>query len=55
MIDKLKKYLAVELMRKNSDRNVILALERFFSSYGIPNNIVSDNGSPFASYELQCC
>ena len=36
-----------------STRNVIFELERFFSSYDIPNNIVSGNSPPFTSYELQ--
>ena len=53
MIDQRTKYPDVEFMRSTSARNVIFALERFFSSYGIPNNIVSNNGPPFTSYELQ--
>ena len=40
-------------MRSISARNVIFALERFFSFYSITNNIVSDNGPPFASCELE--
>ena len=53
MIDRRTKYSDVEFMRSTSVRNVNFALERFFSSYGIPNNIVSDNGPPFTSKELQ--
>ena len=53
MIDQCTKYPDVDFMRSTSARNVIFVLERFFSSYGIPNNIVSDNGPPFTSYELQ--
>ena len=53
MIDQRARYPDVEFMRSTSARNVVFALERFFSSYGIPNNIVSDNGLPFTSYELQ--
>ena len=52
MIDQRTKYPDVEFMRSTSARNVIFALERFFSSYGILNNIVSNNGPPFTSYEL---
>ena len=40
-------------MRSITARNVIFALKRFFSLYGIPNNIVLDNGPPFTSYEYQ--
>ena len=53
MIDQCTKYPDVDFMRSTSARNVIFVLERFFSSYGIPNNIVSDNGPPFTLYELQ--
>ena len=44
MINQRTKYPDIEFMRSTSARNVIFALERFFSSYGIPNNTVSDNG-----------
>ena len=53
MIDQRTKYSNVDFMRSTSARNVIFALERFFGSYGIPNNIVSDNDPPFTSYKLQ--
>ena len=53
VIDQRAKYPKVDFLRSTSARNVIFALERFFSSYGIPNNIVSDNGPPFTLYELQ--
>ena len=53
MIDKRTKYPDVEFMRSTSTSNIIFALEQFFSSYGIPNNMVSDYGLPFALYELQ--
>ena len=53
IIDQRKRSPGVEFMRSTPARNVIFALEQFFSSYDIPNNIVSDIGSPFTSYELQ--
>ena len=53
MIDQRTKYPDVEFMRSTSARNVIFALEWFFSLYGISDNIVSDNGPTFISYELQ--
>ena len=53
MIDQRTKYPDIDFMRSTLARSVIFVLERFFSSYGIPNNIVSGNGLPFTSYELQ--
>ena len=40
-------------MRSTSARNVIFALERFFSLHDISNNIVSSNGHHFAWYKHQ--
>ena len=40
-------------MRITSVRNIIFALESIFSSYGIPNDIVSENDPPFTLYQLQ--
>lgn len=53
MMDQRVKYPEVEFMRITSARNVNFALERFFGSYGIPKNVVSNNGPTFALCELQ--
>lgn len=53
MIDKSTKCPEVEFMRSTTARNVISALEKLFSWSDISNNIVSDNGPRFTSYELQ--
>lgn len=40
-------------MSKSNARNVITALLNFFSIFGLPTEIVTDNGPPFGSFEFK--
>ena len=52
MIDQRITYPTAEFMRSTSGKNVIFAIERFFSSHGIPNKIISDNDPPSTCSKL---
>ena len=51
-IDAHSKLLEVEVMSSATSRNTIQALKRMFASHGIPDMLVSDNGTPFTSAEF---
>ncbi|CAH8551539.1 unnamed protein product [Dicrocoelium dendriticum] len=52
IVDAYSKWPEVTVMRNTSSNSTILALKRLFSQYGLPQTIVSDNGSQFTSYQF---
>lgn len=52
IVDSFSKYCDVIYMKNTNAKQVILALGNFFSIFGLPEEIVSDNGPPFGSIEL---
>jgi transposase InsO family protein len=52
IVDSFSKYCDVVYMRNTNAQQVILALGNFFSIFGLPEEIVSDNGPPFGAFEL---
>lgn len=53
IMDTFTKYIEVILMKQSNAEKVIEVLKHFFDSMGWPGSIVSDNGSPFASYKFE--
>lgn len=52
-VDNKSKWIDVKLMEQGSNANeIILKLKEIFSIYGLPVEIVSDNGPPFSSSEF---
>ena len=47
------KFPEIDFMRSTSANNVINSLDQMISIYGIPEEIVSDNGPPFKSFALK--
>lgn len=52
-IDQRSRFPEVEFTNSTSARKLINTLDRIFSTYGIPNVIVSVNGPPFKSHEIK--
>lgn len=53
IVDDKSKYLDVKLMENNTNaKETILKLKEFFSVFGLPVELVSDNGPPFNSHEF---
>lgn len=53
VIDSTSKWMAVKLMDRGSTANkTILKLKEIFAVYGLPVELVSDNGPPFNSSEF---
>ena len=52
-IDQRSKFPEIEFVSSTSANQQILALERIFSVYGVPNEIVSNNGPPFTSKAIK--
>lgn len=53
LIDDKSKWTEVKLMNKGTNiRETILALKQIFSVFGLPAELVSDNGPPFNSFEF---
>lgn len=53
IVDAYSKWIDVEIMSSTTTEATIKVLRRFFSNYGIPNYIVSDNGPQFISQEFK--
>jgi transposase InsO family protein len=49
VIDSYSKFSEVEIMKSTTARAVTNRLDRIFAVHGIPTEIYSDNGPPFAS------
>lgn len=52
IVDAFTKFLEIILMKITTASAVITALDKTFSIFGLPNEIVSDNGPPFGSFEF---
>ncbi|VDI12898.1 Hypothetical predicted protein [Mytilus galloprovincialis] len=52
-VDARSKYLDVHVVNSATSANTIEKLRTMFAIHGLPESIVSDNGTPFASQEFQ--
>ncbi|VDH91898.1 Hypothetical predicted protein [Mytilus galloprovincialis] len=52
-VDAHSKYLDVHVVNSATSANTIEKLRTMFAIHGLPESIVSDNGTPFASQEFQ--
>ena len=52
LIDSHSKWIEVEHMRSTTAQSTIDILHRWFAAYGLPEEIVSDNGPQFISDEF---
>ena len=55
LIDYRSRYPVVGQMRETSSKNVIKTLNKTFTAFGYPKNIVTDNGPQFVSEEMTEC
>lgn len=53
LVDAYSKYLEIVPMSHATSASTIAALRHIFSSFGLPEHIVTDNGSQFTSEEFQ--
>jgi len=53
VVDAYSKYLDVIPMTTANSSNTIAALRHLFSHFGLPDHIVTDNGTQFTSFEFQ--
>ena len=53
IVDAYSKWLDVRIAKQANSRTTISILRSIFATHGIPELIVSDNGTPFTSYEFQ--
>ena len=53
MVDSYSKWVDVEIITKCNSTNTINCLRKWFSHYGLPNQLISDNGSQFTSEEFK--
>ncbi|XP_057292552.1 uncharacterized protein K02A2.6-like [Hydractinia symbiolongicarpus] len=49
VIDQRSKFPEVEFLKSTKAETLIPCLDRMFSTYGNPRNVISDNGPPFSS------
>jgi len=50
IIDAYSKYVIVKLLKKTNCESLISVLQEVFAFFGLPEEIVSDNGPPFSSW-----
>ena len=53
IVDAYSKWMDLVMMTSTTSENTINALRHLFSSYGLPVEIVSDNGPQFVSEEYE--
>jgi hypothetical protein len=53
VIDGRTRFPEVEIVKSTSASSTIPRLDRIFSTHGLPKKIITDNGPPFTSYEIQ--
>ena len=53
MVDSYSKWLDVEIVNHCDTKNTTLCLSKWFSRYGIPVQLISDNGTQSTSQELE--
>ena len=54
-VDYYSSYFEIDLLKDKTGKEVIHILKKHFSTHGIPNKLMSDNGPPYGSYEFQQC
>jgi transposase InsO family protein len=52
VIDLFSRYPDVFVLRSSSSSEIISNLRKWFSQFGMPENLLSDNGTPFVSSEM---
>ena len=52
LVDAHSKWIEIELMNSTTAEATIVVLREWFSSYGLPEELVSDNGPQFISQEF---
>ena len=52
VIDGRTRFSEVEIVKSTSASSTIPRLDRIFSTHGLPQKIITDNGPPFTSYEI---
>ena len=53
MVDSYSKWLDVEIIKTCDSKNTITCLSKWFSQYGLPIQLVSDNGLQFTSHDFK--
>ena len=53
VVDSFSKWLEVAVVSAATSRNTIDKLREMFARHGIPETMVTDNGTPFTSFEFQ--
>lgn len=53
VIDEHSRYPVVEILRSTSVRAVNAIFDKMFSLFGIPEELKTDNGPPFQSFEFR--
>ena len=53
MVDSYSKWLDVEIIKTCDSKNTITCLSKWFSQYGLPIQLVSDNGPQFTSHDFR--
>lgn len=53
MIDLHSRFPEVEVLRRSRSSDIIESLAKQFARYGIPDTLISDNGTPFVSNEFE--
>lgn len=49
IVDQYSGWIHVAFQKKTDSENVIASLKQFFANFGLPDTIVTDNGTPFVS------
>ena len=52
-VDYYSSYFEIDLLKDKTGKEVIHLLKKHFSTHGIPNKLMSDNGPPYGSYQFQ--
>lgn len=53
VVDSFSKWVEVAVVSSQSSQETIKVLRRLFATFGIPDLMISDNGTPFISSEMQ--
>ena len=53
VLDAYSRYPEIEIVKSTSAESIILAFERIFSIHGIPEEVKTDNGTPFQSQAFE--
>ena len=53
VVDSFAKWLEVAVVSAATSKNTIDKLREMFARHGIPGTMVTDNGTPFTSFEFQ--